>query len=36
MSKKIIQAKEIREDSGYDVEFRQTDEVTKIQIETAK
>lgn len=36
MSKKISQAKEIREDSDYDGEFKPTDEVTKIQIETAK
>lgn len=36
MSKKISQAKEIREDSDYDDEFKPTDEVTKIQIETAK
>ena len=36
MSKKISLAKEIREDSDYDDEFEPTDEVTKIQIETAE
>ena len=36
MGKKISQAKGIREDSDYDDEFEPTDEVTKIQIETAE
>ena len=36
ISKKISLAKEIREDSDYDDEFEPTDEVTKIQIETAE
>lgn len=36
MSKKIAQARKIREDSDYDDEFNPTDEETKQQIETAK
>ena len=36
MGKKITQAKEIREDSDYDDEFEPTDEITKMQIETAE
>jgi len=36
MSKKIAQAKEVREDSDYDDEFEPTDEQTKIQMDTAK
>lgn len=36
ISKKISQARKIREDSDYDDEFEPTDEETKIQINTAK
>ncbi len=36
MSKKIAQAKNVREDSDYDDEYIPTDEETKTQIETAR
>ena len=36
ISKKISQARKVREDSDYDDEFELTDEETKLQIDTAK
>lgn len=36
MSKKITQARKIREDSDYDDEFEPTDEQTKMQLDTAE